>query len=243
MNGTLNPAACTTFQGARNRASPGDAMKTSSLSALLVLLAFSTLSERALAAADAPVHDASECPAIFGPGSTADAVRARRTDAVEGIVEDRYGIVLFHHVGRWSAPKVTNLAGVTLVDVDRDAHTLTFDVSATIDGCPKGTYRVDDAIALGSDGVVIATLADGVLVEKQRALHFMPVEGRAAPRFRVVWRSPYSIVRDAPTGGAAVAAGGKRPVPSASIPSAPSAKAEKLKAASTRRDKARSKKK
>jgi hypothetical protein len=214
------------------------------LFAVALLLTLTTLPATTRAAENnsTPPMGARDCPAIFGLANTPEAVLSRRQSAVEGIVEDRYGVVLFHHVGRWSSPTVTNLAGVTLLEVDRDARTLTFDVTAELEGCPKGRYLVDDAVALGRDGVVIATLADGVLVEKQRALHYMPTQGRSAPRFRVVWRSPYSIVRDAPTGGAPVTAGGKRPTPTAAMPPVPAGKPEALKAASARRESARAKK-
>lgn len=211
------------------------------LSSLALALSLFPTATEAASSSEAPVaRSVRECPAVFGPAETRDAVVARRADSLESVVEDRYGVVVFHHVGRWAAPKSAPLAGLSLVDVDRDHARLTFDVRAPLEGCAEGRYVVDEAVPLGADAVVIASLRDGVLVEKGRGLTFVPVEGRAAPRFRLVWRSPYAIVRDQPAGGAAVSSGGKRPAVTTAAP--PTPETASLKSAAARREK-RSKKK
>jgi len=206
-----------------------------------IALALTIVSSTATSSSESPTaRSTTECPAVFGSAETKDAVVARRADSLESVVEDRYGVVVFHHVGRWAAPKTAPLAGLSLVDVDRDHARLTFDVRAPIDGCAEGRYVVDETVPLGADAVVIASLRDGVLVEKGRGLTFVPVEGRAAPRFRLVWRSPYAIVRDQPAGGAAVSSGGKRPAVTTAAP--PTPETASLKSAAARREK-RAKKK
>ena len=61
--------------------------------------------------------------------------------------------------------------------------------------CPTGLYalKVDDS--MGEDGRIIAILPDLLVIELQGSLHYLPMDPRDKPVWRLIWRSPWKVMR------------------------------------------------
>lgn len=138
-----------------------------------------------------------ECVALFGDSSLIEERRASREVRLEAVSRSENLLDIVHTDASWQAPKPTRVPGLELVSVEegedgeRVARVRLGDPWS--EACEPGDYlvRVDDG--LGSEGLVLALVDEGMLAEHRGTLIFVPKTGASAPPMRMIWRSGFAL--------------------------------------------------
>ncbi len=167
-----------------------------------VLIGFTLLGPGAAAAqsiAPQQARPASACPELFGSrGERADNAEQRR-ELLDSVRQADYTIDLTHSCD-WSAPERIHFEGLELIgtrqapDQDRVA-VIRLEEELGERACEPGLYRlrVDDCI--GEQVSVLAVLRDVVLLERGGDLCFLKTRAVEQPVFRMIWRSPWTLLK------------------------------------------------
>lgn len=154
------------------------------------------------------------CPSIFGTKNVRERNQERREARLHEVKSRQGKIELVHSVPKWDAPTQTSLPGMRVLGVESGGVRIHVD-NRYGTACPEGNYllRVDDA--LGANGRVLAVLPTSFLIERDQALAYLtPETRRAAPNFRMVWRSNFVwVAQQSNKGGGATAATQTRSAP------------------------------
>lgn len=146
------------------------------------------------------LHDSDACPRLFGTEHLTEKHAARRERVLWG-VERAASVVEVEHSAGWDRPHYLEFRGLELVDAAPGAEA-TFRVTPTLDrpGCEAGEYTVGVDDSLGERGHVLAVLNDVVLVEYLGQLSYLATPEATIPTWRMVWRSPWKLVKRRHTG-------------------------------------------
>lgn len=153
--------------------------------------------EEASAAPEDEALPAAACAALFGGDVDRDLRRASRETRLEEVVRTEMLLDVVHTDPKWQPPKPMRVPGIEVVELvetpeggKRARVRLT---SAWGELCPAGDYLVDADDGLGSEGLVLAILDEGVLAEHRGELIFLPKTGSHSPAFRMIWRSGFGM--------------------------------------------------
>ena len=164
----------------------------------------------------AETRPASTCPQLFG-GLKAHQhnaqVRRQRLDAVD---PGAFSINLTHTTD-WEPPDRIRYKGLRLLETaqsgDRDRVALVRLEPALAElGCEPGVYRVGVDDSIGPAARVLAVLDDVLLLETGGDLRYLRTQGAERPVFRMIWRSPWKMLR---VHGAQAGTAARRPTPQA----------------------------
>jgi hypothetical protein len=169
---------------------------------LKVLIGFTLLGTAVAAAqpvAPQQARPASACPELFGSrGERTDNAEQRR-ELLDSVRQADYTIDLTHTCD-WAAPERIRFEGLKLIDTCQLPDQGRVAVIRVEDDlgeqtCEPGLYRlrVDDSI--GDQASVLAVLRDVVLLERGGELCFLKTRAAEQPVFRMIWRSPWKLLK------------------------------------------------
>lgn len=140
---------------------------------------------------------ARDCAALFGDDATREHRRTSRTARLEEVSRSERLLDVVHSEPAWQAPKPMRVPGLDIVGLEDGANgqpAARVRLGESWSGsCPPGDYLVAPDDGLGSDGLVLAVLDEGVLAEHRGELIFLPRSGTHAPTFRMIWRSGFAL--------------------------------------------------
>ena len=152
------------------------------------------------------ILQAQDCPALFGDEESQKLNAEERESCLDSIEVCDYTINLLHH-GDWTEPTPISLTGLELEDIDCPeglddeegscesmVHLRLTEEMEGVD-CPTGLYSLHVDDSLGEDGRVIAILPNLLLMELQGRLHYLPMDSFQKPIWRIIWRSPWKLMR------------------------------------------------
>lgn len=169
---------------------------------LPIVLALAVPAETDAAPADthegaATAAPAEECAALFGDAARVEERRASREERLEGVSRSENLLDITHSDAGWQAPKPMRVPGVEVLAIEEGpggAPVARVRVGeAWKERCAPGEYLLGVDDGLGSDGLVLAILDEGVLAEHKGNLIFVPRLGTGAPPFRMIWRSAFAL--------------------------------------------------
>lgn len=144
-----------------------------------------------------PAAPADSCAALFGEAARGDERRASREERLEGVSRSENLLDITHSDAGWRAPKPMRVPGMEVVAIEDGAdgaRTARVRVGeAWSERCEPGEYRLGVDDGLGSDGLVLAIVDEGVLAEHKGELIFVPRLGSGPPPFRMIWRSAFAL--------------------------------------------------
>lgn len=156
-------------------------------------------------AALAAPRGADACPKLFAP-----AADVATTDGALHVERTEVGIDLVTSNPRWAGPTRAALHGLEArlrrSDGQRERagrRTAIVHVGEPLHGlCPPGDYEVHVGDAIYETARVLAVIREGMIVEHEDALLFVPFLDRAPPPFRLIWHSTYRMLMPQPAGPA-----------------------------------------
>lgn len=154
-------------------------------------------SAKAQESAPAPASLATDCSALFGNDRDRERRRASREARLEEISRTDQFLDVTYNDPRWRPPTPMRVPGLEITGFEEGPEgkavarvRLSEAWSAT---CPAGDYLVGPDDGLGTEGLVLALVNEGVLAEHKGDLIFLPRTGVHAPQFRLIWRSGFGL--------------------------------------------------
>lgn len=142
---------------------------------------------------------ASACPELFGSQGVRSDNAEQRRELLDSVRQADYTIDLTYTCD-WAAPERIRFEGLKLLDTCQLPDQGRVAVIRVEDelgeqACEPGLYRlrVDDSI--GGQASVLAVLRDVVLLERGGELCFLKTRSAEKPVFRMIWRSPWKLLK------------------------------------------------
>lgn len=140
---------------------------------------------------------ARDCAALFGGDLTREERRASREARLEEVSRSERLLDVFHSDAAWQVPKPMRVPGIDVIAIedgpDGEPSARVRIAESWSGTCPAGDYLVARDDGLGSEGLVLALLDEGVLAEHRGELIFLPKSGMHPPTFRMIWRSGFAL--------------------------------------------------
>lgn len=140
---------------------------------------------------------ATDCSALFGSARDRESRRASREARLEEVSRTDQFLDVTYSDPLWGPPTPMRVPGLEIKGFEEGPDgkalarvRLSEAWSAT---CPAGDYLVGPDDGLGTEGLVLALVDEGVLAEHKGALIFLPRTGAHAPQFRLIWRSGFAL--------------------------------------------------
>lgn len=176
-----------------------DAIRPSTLPLALLLLILPTPAEAAPPADDGTPRMRAQCRTLFGAATHRQENRARRQALLVEAAEESPGIIGITHSAPWRRPFYLELSGIELRSIEttddgRQVARVEVNEGVGLD-CPTGVYPVRADDSLGTAARVLKVFHDVVLVEFKGRLAYLLPPATPPPTWRMIWQSPWKIVR------------------------------------------------